>query len=45
MDAKIVQVALNGLENILCIGNQDATNGTNPYAVVIEQCFGKIYIL
>nr|CAH7740342.1 unnamed protein product [Callosobruchus chinensis] len=35
MDAKIVQVALNGLENILRLGEQDAkmhNNGTNPYA-------------
>ena len=45
MDSKIVQVALNGLENILCIGQQDATNGTNPYAVVIEQCFGKYTVV
>jgi importin subunit alpha-1 len=42
MDAKIVQVALNGLENILRLGEQDAKNhsGTNPYAVLIEQCYG-----
>ena len=46
MDAKIVQVALNGLENILRLGEQDAkqNNGTNPYAVVIEECFG-MYLL
>ncbi|XP_069127164.1 importin subunit alpha-7-like [Argopecten irradians] len=42
MDAKIVQVALNGLENILKLGEQDAKlhNGTNPYAVMIEECYG-----
>nr|CAH7740337.1 unnamed protein product [Callosobruchus chinensis] len=43
MDAKIVQVALNGLENILRLGEQDAkmhNNGTNPYAVLIEECYG-----
>lgn len=42
MDAKIVHVALNGLENILRLGEQDAkqNNGTNPYAVMIEECFG-----
>ncbi|KAJ8315056.1 hypothetical protein KUTeg_007206 [Tegillarca granosa] len=42
MDAKIVQVALNGLENILRLGEQDAKlhNGTNPYAVMIEECYG-----
>lgn len=43
MDAKIVQVALNGLENILRLGEQDAAhhNGVNPYCVLIEQCYGK----
>ncbi|XP_044726633.1 importin subunit alpha-7 isoform X3 [Chrysoperla carnea] len=42
MDAKIVLVALNGLENILRLGEQDAKaqNGVNPYAVLIEECFG-----
>lgn len=42
MDPKIVQVALNGLENILRLGEQDAKNhgGTNPYAVMIEECYG-----
>ncbi|XP_048478916.1 importin subunit alpha-7 isoform X3 [Plutella xylostella] len=36
-DAKTVQVALNGLENILKAG-QGATD--NPYAVLVEDCFG-----
>jgi len=42
MDAKIIQVALNGLENILRLGEQDAkASGTvNPYAVLIEECYG-----
>lgn len=42
MDAKIIQVALNGLENILRLGEQDAKNhaGLNPYAVIIEGCYG-----
>ncbi|OXU26077.1 hypothetical protein TSAR_000193 [Trichomalopsis sarcophagae] len=42
MDATIIQVALNGLENILRLGEQDAVhhNGVNPYCVLIEQCFG-----
>ena len=42
MDVKIVQVALNGLENILRLGEQDAkvTGFNNPYAVMVEQCFG-----
>ncbi|KAL1139718.1 hypothetical protein AAG570_006696 [Ranatra chinensis] len=42
MDAKIIQVALSGLENILKLGEQDAKGqGTvNPYAVFIEECYG-----
>ncbi|XP_075217574.1 karyopherin alpha1 isoform X2 [Lycorma delicatula] len=42
MDANIIQVALNGLENILRLGEQDAkTQGSvNPYAVLIEECYG-----
>jgi importin subunit alpha-2 len=43
MDSKIVQVALNGLENILRLGEQDAKmhGNTNAYAVMIEQCYGR----
>lgn len=42
MDSKILQVALNGLENILRLGDQHAksSNGSNPYAVMIEECYG-----
>lgn len=40
MDPKIVTVALNGLENILKAGNQQQTK-PNPYAVMIEECYGK----
>ncbi|XP_046667243.1 importin subunit alpha-7 [Homalodisca vitripennis] len=42
MDAKIIQVALNGLENILRLGEQDvkALNTVNPFAVLIEECYG-----
>ena len=44
MDGKIVQVALTGLENILRLGEQDAkqSSGSNPYAVIIEECYGMI---
>jgi hypothetical protein len=46
MDSKIVQVALNGLENILRLGEQDSkfNNAVNPYAVMIEECYGKCSI-
>jgi len=44
MDAKIIQVALNGLENILRLGDKIAKspsgNGINPFAVMIEECYG-----
>lgn len=44
MDAKIIQVALNGLENILRLGEQDAkaSSTVNPYAVLIEECYGEL---
>lgn len=48
MDSKIVQVALNGLENILRLGEQEAKrNGTgiNPYCALIEEAYGKIEYL
>lgn len=40
-DSNIVQVALNGLENILKTGNQYKTK-PNPYAVLIEECYGEL---
>ncbi|OXA58195.1 Importin subunit alpha-5 [Folsomia candida] len=41
-DVKIIQVALNGLENILKVGESDAraTGAVNRYAVMIEECYG-----
>uniref|UniRef100_A0A4W4GZA4 Importin subunit alpha n=1 Tax=Electrophorus electricus TaxID=8005 RepID=A0A4W4GZA4_ELEEL len=42
MDSKIVQVALNGLENILRLGELDAKRGggINPYCALIEEAYG-----
>ncbi|KAI8372163.1 armadillo-type protein [Blakeslea trispora] len=43
MDNKIVQVALDGLDNILKIGEQNRPNdpeGVNRYALYIEECGG-----
>ncbi|KAF4796556.1 Importin subunit alpha-6 [Turdus rufiventris] len=43
MDSKIVQVALNGLENILRLGEQESKQngiGTNPYCALIEEAYG-----
>lgn len=39
-DAKIIQVALNGLDNILKAGEQNNIR-PNPYAVAIEECYGE----
>lgn len=41
-DVKIIQVALNGLENILKLGEQLArqTGAVNQYAVLLEECYG-----
>jgi len=48
-DARIITVALEGLENILKVGDKDArsTNGVNQYAGLIEEADGleKIYQL
>lgn len=44
MDSKIVQVALNGLENILRLGEQESRRsgaGINPYCALIEEAYGK----
>lgn len=43
MDPKIVQVALSGLENILKAGERHNIN-PNPFAVFIEECYGKNFI-
>uniref|UniRef100_A0A8K9UGG0 Importin subunit alpha n=1 Tax=Oncorhynchus mykiss TaxID=8022 RepID=A0A8K9UGG0_ONCMY len=47
MDSKIVQVSLNGLENILRLGDQEAKQdagpsgtGVNPYCSLIEEAYG-----
>ncbi|XP_016345667.1 importin subunit alpha-7-like [Sinocyclocheilus anshuiensis] len=43
MDSKIVLVALNGLENILRLGEQEAkqnASGLNPYCSLIEEAYG-----
>lgn len=41
MDAKIVQVALSGLENILRFGEQEPKDtNTNYYANLVEECCG-----
>ncbi|KAH7932221.1 hypothetical protein HPB51_029454 [Rhipicephalus microplus] len=40
-DQEVVQLALNGLDNVLRLGAQDAQpGGANPYAVLLLKCFG-----
>lgn len=47
MDSKIVQVALNGLENILRLGELEAKRGggINPYCALIEEAYGACICL
>lgn len=42
MDAKMIQVALTGIENILKAGEFEAygASGPNPYALIVEECYG-----
>ncbi|KAI8877903.1 ARM repeat-containing protein [Backusella circina FSU 941] len=43
LDNKLIMVALDGLENILRMGNLEKVNspdGYNPYALVMEECGG-----
>jgi hypothetical protein len=45
MDAKIVDVALTGLENILKCGERDSTRAEydgNPFAGIVEECYGEL---
>lgn len=44
VDSKIILVALNGLENILRLGEQEANqsgSGINPYCSLIEEAYGR----
>ena len=40
-DPRIVLVTLEGLENILKVGKDNAKNEVNPYAVLIEEAYGE----
>jgi importin subunit alpha-6/7 len=42
VDTKVVEVALNGLDNILKLGQNDSklTGNANPYAIKVEECGG-----
>ena len=44
-DTKIIHVALDALDNILRVGQDEYRNNpeytANPYAIAIEECFGE----
>ena len=42
-DPRVIQIILEGLENILKVGQLDVekNGGINPFAVLIEEAFGK----
>jgi importin subunit alpha-6/7 len=44
LDLKVIEVSLNGLDNILKLGQHQAkqTGGHNPYALIIEECGGEL---
>ena len=47
LDNKIMLIALDGLDNILKVGEMERLNtmdGLNPYALLIEECGGVEYI-
>ena len=42
-DARIVTITLEGLENILRVGQKDSTNGgVNPYSILVEEAYGEL---
>ena len=38
----MVMITLEGLENILKVGQQDAMDSVNPFAVLIEEAYGML---
>ncbi len=39
-DPRMVMITLEGLENILKIGQQDAVKNVNPFALMVEEAYG-----
>ena len=39
-DSRIVIITLEGLENVLKVGQNDAKGGVNPYSLLIEEAYG-----
>ena len=40
-DSRIVTITLEGLENILKVGQSEEKDGVNPYSLLIEEAYGK----
>ena len=42
-DPRVIQITLEGLENILKVGQLDVekNGGVNPFSVLIEEAYGK----
>ena len=42
-DPRVIQITLEGLENILKVGQLDVekNGGVNPFAVLVEEAFGE----
>lgn len=38
---RMVMITLEGIENILKIGQQDAVNNINPFATMVEEAYGN----
>ena len=43
-DSRVVQITIEGLENILKVGQTEAAknNGVNPFSVLIEEAYGRL---
>ena len=44
-DSRIVTITLEGLENILKVGEKDASSngGVNPYSILVEEAYGELH--
>ncbi len=43
-DPRMVMITLEGLENILKIGQQDNVKNVNPFALMVEEAYGVLCV-
>lgn len=43
-DSRMIIVTLEGLENILRVGNKDVVSGVNSFSVLIEEAYGMLIL-